>query len=156
MKNIFLTFFLLSYSFTAVADDVLNTITTELAKIEINGNLSVPNYCEIAKSTNKLIALGEGAVTPLSSALLSKNVGLQTKFRIARALGEIGNSNAISALEEANKASSSDNTWLKYEIEQALKLIRGQLKSSGKVYVYTIGVQTTRTDCETGTIEIMK
>lgn len=72
------------------------------------------------------------------------------------ALGEIGNSSVIPGLEDAYKAGSQHIPWLKFQIEQAIKLIKGEVKRSGKVYVYSFGEQTTRTDCVSGKTEIVK
>ncbi len=133
---------------TCLAGDVGSTVLTELAKIEIE-----KDYCQIAISSNKIIQLGEPAVTMLGEALINPRNGLRMKWSIAQVLGEIGSAQAIPALKIAL---TSDNEWLRDVAKLALSKISGETKKLGKVYLTTIGKQTTQTDCETGAVEVIK
>jgi len=148
MKKIITIIGLLTISFTAGAADIQTTVLTELAKIETQ-----QDYCQIAVSTNKLIQLGDSAVGPLSEALISPKNGLQLKWSAAQVLGEIGSTQGIPAL---NAALNSDNEWLRDTAKRSISMINHEVPRKGKVYLMSYGVQGSRTDCETGTIELIK
>jgi len=148
MKNVLTIFGFLTLSFAAGAADIPSTVSSELAAIEIQ-----EDFCKMAISTNKLIALGEPAVGALSEALNNPNVGLKAKWSAAEALGEIGSTQGIPALNEALR---SDNGWLRDTAKHSISIINGEVQRAGKVYLMSYGQQVTKTDCEAGTVEILK
>ncbi|MCB0361139.1 MAG: hypothetical protein KDD35_00365, partial [Bdellovibrionales bacterium] len=77
---------------------------------------------------------------------------IRAKWSAAQALGEIGSPNALPALLACDL---DDNSWLKSLCKNSIAIIKGEKKRAGKVYLYTIGVQKTRTDVEAGTTEVI-
>lgn len=45
---------------------------------------------------------------------------------------------------------------LKSITQDAISLIKGEFKSEGKIYVYSFAIKKLKTDCESGTSEIVK
>lgn len=148
MKMLITIFGFLTLSFAASADDINSIVLTETAMLELRRDT-----CEDVISMNKLITLGEPAVQILIDVLGNPRNGLKMKWGVAQVLGEIGSKKAIPALQQALK---SDNEWLRDTAKQSISLINNELKRAGKVYLWTIGTQTTRTTCETGVVEVIK
>lgn len=148
MKNILLTFFLVISTCVANANDIEMNVNSELAKVE-----SEMDACKVVISTNKLIQLGDAAISTLTQALTNNSVANESKWSAAMALGHIGNTRALSALESV--VSTTTDSWLKMLSQDAISMIKGEIPRDGKVYVYAFGVKKTKIDCEAGKAEII-
>lgn len=147
MRTKIITVMAMAISFSAMAQDIKSSVQTELVKIAVQSDMR-----ENVLATNRLIQLGEPAVGALSEALVSPQVDLRAKWAVAQALGEIGGKSALPAL---TNCLNSDNSWLKSICVKSTAIINGEQKRAGKVYLYTIGVETTRTDVEAGTTVVI-
>ena len=143
---------LVSYALTAytsTSDDAL----TEIAKIEASTEM-----CSEIISINKLVLIGEPAVDSLDDVLSNSANGLKAKAGAAKALGEIGSIKALptlTAISEAN-GPNSFNFYIGNVAREAISKIRGEKPKLGKFHLITESVQTTKTDCESGQVEIIK
>jgi HEAT repeat protein len=135
------------FSVGAMAQDAQSVVQTELTNAVLKQDMR-----ENVLATNRMIALGEAAVDPLSKALSDSRTDLRAKWAAAQALGEIGSANGLAALSACEK---EDNSWLKSLCKNSAAIIKGEKKRAGKVYLYTIGVQKTRTDVEAGTTVVV-
>lgn len=151
MKNLIIIFFLMTTTL------VTNAQRTEV-KDNVNSQLAIVanelDACRVVIATNKMIKMGDSAVTALSDALLSEEVANQSKWSAAMALGQIGNAQALSILEQVEKTTT--DSWLKSISQDAISMIKAEIPRDGKVYVYAFGVKKTKIDCEAGTSELIK
>lgn len=154
MRNILISFILVSSTLTANANDIAQNVNSELAKVETE-----MNACGAVMPVNKLITLAKkdrsGAIIDaLISALKNDKLGTYSKSGAAMALGQIGDARAISGLQKL--ADSATDAMLKSISQDAISLIKGEFKSEGKIYVYSFAIKKLKTDCEAGTSEIVK
>lgn len=133
---------MISFSLNAMANDVKSTVQNELEQVVLQSEMR-----DRVLIANRLINLGEQAVETLAEALLDSEADISIKWTAASALGEIGSKKGLTALQNCLK---EDNAWLKSICSNSLEIINGQKKRAGKVYLYTIGTETTRTDVERG------
>lgn len=154
MKNILLSFFLVSSSLIANANDITKDVNSELAKVETE-----MDACGAVMPVNKLIVLGNkdrsgSIVDSLIAALKNDKLGTYSKSGAAMALGQIGDARAITGLQKL--ADSATDAMLKSISQDAISLIKGEFKSEGKIYVYSFAIKKLKTDCESGVSEIVK
>lgn len=154
MKNILISFFLVSSSLIANANTIAQDVNSELAKVETE-----MNACGAVMPVNKLIAQGKndrsGAIVDsLVAALKNDKLGTYSKSGAAMALGQIGDARAITDLQKL--ADTASDAMLKSISQDAISLIKGEFKSEGKIYVYSFAIKKLKTDCEAGTSEIVK
>lgn len=154
MKNILISFFLVSSSLIANANTIAQDVNSELAKVETE-----MNACGAVMPVNKLIAQGKndrsGAIVDsLIAALKNDKLGTYSKSGAAMALGQIGDARAITDLQKL--ADTASDAMLKSISQDAISLIKGEFKSEGKIYVYSFAIKKLKTDCEAGTSEIVK
>ena len=147
LVTILVSFCSILTSFSARAADAKSIVQNELQQIVEKSDMR-----ENILSTNRIIQLGDSAVDSLVDVLINQKINLKAKWAAAQALGEIGNQNALPALESCQ---SADNGWLRLICANSTAVISGQKKREGKVYLYSIGYQTTRTDVEAGTTEVI-
>lgn len=154
MKNILISFFLVSSSLIANANTIAQDVNSELAKVETE-----MNACGAVMPVNKLIAQGKndrsGAIVDsLIAALKNDKLGTYSKSGAAMALGQIADARAITDLQKL--ADTASDAMLKSISQDAISLIKGEFKSEGKIYVYSFAIKKLKTDCEAGTSEIVK
>ncbi len=154
MKNILISFFLVSSSLIANANDIAQNVNSELAKVETE-----MNACGAVMPVNKLIAQGKndrsGAIVDsLIAALKNDHLGTYSKSGAAMALRQIGDERAIAGLQKS--ADTATDAMLKSISQDAISLIKGEFKSEGKIYVYSFAIKKLKTDCEAGLSEIVK
>lgn len=149
MKNILVACLLVSSTSVANANDLEANVNSELAKVE-----SEVEACKVVIATNNIIRMGAAAISSLSTTLLSESVGAASKWSAAMALGQIGNTRALSVLEKVEKTTT--DSWLRSISQDAISMIKGEIPRDGKVYVYAFGIKKTKVDCEAGTSELIK
>jgi HEAT repeat protein len=88
-------------------------------------------------------------------ALNNSKWDVSSRWSAALALGEIGSSNALPALTSCAQDKDAMNSWLISLCKNSIAIIKGEKPRAGKIYLYTIGVQKTRTDVEAGTTVVI-